>query len=143
MFRIVREVIDVSAWSREIDDRAAGAFVCFEGKVRDHADGRGVASLTYEAYEALAEKEGEKILREAQAKHEVFHAACVHRVGQLQIGEVAVWVGVSSAHRDEAFAACRYIIDEVKLRLPVWKKEFYADGGSGWVVGAMAEPRSG
>ena len=78
-------------------------------------------------------REGERIIAEAIARFGVAHAACVHRVGALAVGELAVWVGVSAAHRDEAFRACRYIIDEVKHRLPIWKKEHYLNGDSGWV----------
>ena len=89
--------------------------------------------LEYEAFEPLAVREGERILAEAIARFGVAHAACAHRVGDLTVGELAVWVGVSARHRDEAFRACRYIIDEVKHRLPIWKKEHYANGDSGWV----------
>jgi adenylyltransferase/sulfurtransferase len=101
--------------------------------VRDHNEGRTVERLEYESFESLAVKEGERIVAEAVAKFGVTRAACVHRVGSLAIGDLAVWVGVSSAHRGEAFAACRYIIDEVKHRVPIWKKEHYTDGDSGWV----------
>lgn len=114
-------------------DPAAGGYASFEGWVRDHNDGRHVHRLEYEAYEALARKEGERIVREAIARFGVTAAACVHRVGSLAIGDLAVWVGVSSAHRAEAFDACRYIIDEVKHRVPIWKKEHYDGGDSGWV----------
>jgi len=115
------------------EDPSAGGYSCFEGWVRDHNEGRSVQLLEYEAFESLAIKEGERIVAEAIAKYGVTHAACVHRVGSLAIGDLAVWVGVSAAHRDEAFAACRYIIDEVKHRVPIWKKEHYSDGDSGWV----------
>jgi hypothetical protein len=81
----------------------------------------------------LALREGERILAEAQQRFGVARARCAHRVGPLAIGELAVWVGVSAAHRGEAFDACRYIIDEVKHRVPIWKKEYYQDGDSGWV----------
>ena len=114
-------------------DPACGGYASFEGWVRDHNDGRRVRRLEYEAFEALAIKEGERIVAEAIERYGVRRAACVHRVGDLGLGELAVWVGVSAAHRDEAFAACRYIIDEVKHRLPIWKKEHYEDGDSGWV----------
>ncbi len=116
-----------------LEDASAGGYASFEGWVRDHNDGRTVERLEYEAFESLAIKEGERIVAEAIAKFGVTRAACVHRVGSLAIGELAVWVGVSSAHRGEAFAACRYIIDEVKHRVPIWKKEHYSDGDSGWV----------
>jgi len=101
--------------------------------VRNHNEGHEVTRLEYEAFEALAIKEGERIINEATQKFGVLKAACVHRVGELGIGDVAVWVGVSSAHRGEAFDACRYIIDAVKHRLPIWKKEHYVNGDSGWV----------
>jgi adenylyltransferase/sulfurtransferase len=114
-------------------DAACGGYASFEGWVRDHSDGRRVRRLEYEAFEALAVKEGERIVASAIERYGVRRAACVHRIGDLGIGELAVWVGVSAEHRDEAFAACRYIIDEVKHRLPIWKKEHYEDGDSGWV----------
>ncbi|HKR37212.1 MAG TPA: molybdenum cofactor biosynthesis protein MoaE [Steroidobacteraceae bacterium] len=114
-------------------DPAAGGYAAFEGWVRNHNEGHAVTRLEYEAFEALANAEGERIVAEAIARFGVTRAACVHRVGALTIGDLAVWVGVSSRHRAEAFAACRYIIDEVKHRLPIWKKEHYVNGDSGWV----------
>jgi molybdopterin/thiamine biosynthesis adenylyltransferase/molybdopterin synthase catalytic subunit/rhodanese-related sulfurtransferase len=117
----------------ELGDPRSGGYSSFEGWVRDHNEGRSVTRLAYEAFESLALKEGERIVAEAVERFGVHRAACVHRVGELAIGELAVWVGVSAAHRDEAFAACRYIIDEVKHRVPIWKQEHYTDGDSGWV----------
>jgi molybdopterin synthase catalytic subunit len=114
-------------------DAAAGAYVSFEGWIRNINEGQKVLRLEYEAYEPIAVSEGQRVLEEAISKFSVLQARCVHRTGMLEIGECAVWVGVSSGHRDEAFQACRYIIDEVKVRLPVWKKEHYVDGNSGWV----------
>jgi molybdopterin/thiamine biosynthesis adenylyltransferase/molybdopterin synthase catalytic subunit/rhodanese-related sulfurtransferase len=116
-----------------LEDPTAGGYSSFEGWVRDHNEGRRVHRLEYEAFEALGIREGERIVAEAVERFGVSRAACVHRVGALEIGELAVWVGVSAAHRGEAFAACRYIIDEVKHRVPIWKKEHYTDGDSGWV----------
>jgi molybdopterin synthase catalytic subunit len=78
-------------------------------------------------------KEGERILAEARERFTAARVVCVHRVGVLQLGDIAVWVGVSAHHREAAFAACRYVIDEVKSRVPIWKKEFYSSGDSGWV----------
>jgi len=118
---------------RALEDPVAGGYASFEGWVRDHNEGRRVQRLEYEAFEALAVKEGERIVAEAVERYGVTRAACVHRVGALGIGDLAVWVGASAAHRGEAFAACRYIIDEVKHRVPIWKKEHYTDGDSGWV----------
>jgi molybdopterin synthase catalytic subunit len=117
----------------DLVDAAAGAYTSFEGWIRNVNDGHDVLRLEYEAYEPLAISEGQRVIEEAMDRFRVLNARCVHRVGLLEIGECAVWVGVSSGHRDEAFVACRYIIDEVKVRLPIWKKEHYADGNSGWV----------
>ncbi|HEX9207112.1 MAG TPA: ThiF family adenylyltransferase [Steroidobacteraceae bacterium] len=125
--------IDVDACRDALADPACGGYASFEGWVRDDNDGRRVRHLEYEAFVTLAVREGERIVAAAIEQYGVRRAACVHRVGDLAIGEMAVWVGVSAAHRDEAFAACRYIIDEVKHRVPIWKKEHYVDGDSGWV----------
>jgi adenylyltransferase/sulfurtransferase len=116
-----------------LEDLAAGGYASFEGWVRNHNEGHAVTRLEYEAFELLARKEGERIIAEAKQRFDVLKAACVHRLGSLELGELAVWVGVSARHRAEAFAACRYIIDEVKHRVPIWKKEHYVNGDSGWV----------
>jgi len=131
--RISKGTIDPDELRQLLTDEAAGGYVAFEGWIRNENEGQQVLRLEYEVYEPLAITEGEKIIEEAKAKFPILNADCVHREGLLEIGECAVWVGVSSAHRDEAFAACRYIIDEVKIRLPIWKKEYYANGDSGWV----------
>ena len=133
MLTITTRSINPDELRRELFDPAAGAYCSFEGWVRNVNEGQAVLRLEYEAYEPLAVSEGQKILADAQAKFPHLYAQCVHRSGLLEIGECAVWVGVSSPHRDEAFQACRYIIDEVKVRLPIWKKEHYVDGNSGWV----------
>jgi adenylyltransferase/sulfurtransferase len=125
--------LDTSELERRMRDPACGGFVAFEGWVRDHNEGQEVTRLEYEAFVDLAEKEGARIVEEARVKFGVARAACVHRVGSLGLTDVAVWVGVSAAHRDEAFRACRFIIDEVKHRVPIWKKEHYVNGNSGWV----------
>jgi molybdopterin synthase catalytic subunit len=132
-FRFADSPIDTSAARLELLDPSAGGYASFEGWVRDHNEGLAVSRLEYEAFEALAIKEGERVLAEALERFPIKRAACVHRIGDLAIGELAVWVGVSSAHRGEAFDACRYVIDEIKHRLPIWKKEHYANGDSGWV----------
>ncbi|MDX1508536.1 MAG: molybdenum cofactor biosynthesis protein MoaE [Woeseiaceae bacterium] len=133
MIRFTSDPIDPEALRRALFDPAAGAYCAFEGWVRNHNDGHEVLRLEYEAYEPVGTAEGERILAEAAQRFPLLHAHCVHRTGMLDIGECAVWVGVSAAHRDEAFRAGRYIIDEVKVRLPIWKKEHYANGDSGWV----------
>lgn len=112
----------------------AGAFNCFEGRVRDHNEGKAVVALEYEAYAALCQNEAQNIFREVKEKFSVIAAKCVHRIGKLQVGDMAVWVGVVASHREDSFRACSYIIDEVKARLPIWKKEYYANGDSGWIT---------
>lgn len=114
-------------------DEHAGAYVGFEGWVRDHNDGRSVHGLRYDAHAALAESEGARILDDARSRFAIAGARCVHRVGELAIGELAVWVGVSAAHRGAAFDACRFVIDEIKARVPIWKHERYVDGEAGWL----------
>jgi molybdopterin synthase catalytic subunit len=111
----------------------AGAFNCFEGWVRDHNEGKKVVALEYQAYESLCRKEAQKIFHEVNEQFDVIAARCYHRQGKLTIGEMAVWVGVIAGHREESFQACRYIIDQVKARLPIWKKEHYEDGNAVWV----------
>jgi len=133
MFRISTEPLDPAALQRTLADAHAGACVTFEGWVRDHNDGQPVLALDYEAYAPLAEKEGAQILAEARERFAIRGTVCVHRVGALKIGELAVWVGVAAAHRGAAFDACRYLIDETKARVPIWKKEHYADGATVWI----------
>ncbi|MBS0379865.1 MAG: molybdenum cofactor biosynthesis protein MoaE [Proteobacteria bacterium] len=132
-FRFTHAAIDPAPLRRELADPACGGFAAFEGWVRDHNEGAAVRHLEYQAFEALAVKEGERILEEARTRFGVPRVLCVHRLGDLAIGEVAVWVGASAPHRHEAFLAARYVIDEVKHRLPIWKKEHYQNGDSGWV----------
>jgi len=132
-FCISESPIDSAALARELAVASAGACVSFEGWVRNRNEGRPVLRLAYQAYAALAESEGQRILAEAATRFAIERAACVHRVGTLEIGELAVWVGVSAGHRDAAFAACRWIIDAMKAHVPIWKNEFYADGESGWL----------
>lgn len=127
------EALDTAALQRNMRDHTCGGYASFEGWVRDHNEGHAVTRLEYEAFAELAEKEGARIVQAAIEKFGVARAACVHRIGSLALGEIAVWVGVSAAHRDEAFRACRFIIDEVKHRVPIWKKEHYVTGDSGWV----------
>ncbi len=143
MFRISTTPIHPAELKPLLSDAHAGACVEFEGWVRNHNEGRPVLALDYEAFAPLAEKEGERILAEAKTKFPICEAVCVHRVGSLAIGDLAVWVGVSSAHRGAAFDACRYIIDEAKARVPIWKKEHYADGSSDWVNCATRPPAGG
>lgn len=112
----------------------AGAYVTFEGWVRDHNDGKSVDHLDYQAYAAMAEREGNGIVADALAKFDIIDATCLHRVGSLSIGDTAVYIGVNAEHRGDAFTACEFIIDEVKRRVPIWKKEYYTNGTAEWVA---------
>lgn len=136
MFQITLEPIPIEP----LEGVAAGAVVTFEGRVRNVNDGREVASLEYDAYPELAVQEGESILQEAMRRFGLLEASCVHRTGHLQLGEVAILVRAIAWHRREAFDACRWILDEVKRRVPIWKKEHYADGESDWLMGESVAP---
>lgn len=129
---ITADPIDVAGISDFVEDPGAGAKIVFVGVVRDHHDGRAVRELAYEAYVPMAEMMLEGIAEQMRGQWPLFRIALVHRVGLLRIGEVAVMVAVSSSHRDEAFRACRYGIDQIKAHLPIWKREGYADGTWAW-----------
>ena len=132
-FALSAAPIEVAVWRDRLLTPRAGACASFEGWVRDHNEGRAVQGLRYEAYAALAESEGEAILAEATTRFAILDAACVHRTGELALGDLAVWVGASAPHRGPAFDACRWIIDEVKSRVPIWKRERYATGDTTWL----------
>jgi molybdopterin synthase catalytic subunit len=142
-FSLTGSAIDPPALMASLGDARTGAWVTFEGRVRNENGGREVKSLDYEAYASLAEKEGGRILEEARARFEVIAAVCVHRTGSLRLGDIAVWVAVTAGHRGAAFEACRYIIDETKARVPIWKREHYADGSTEWVNCAVRGPSAG
>lgn len=129
---LTRSAIDVAAVIEGAVQPADGGVATFIGLVRDHQNGRGVLRLEYSAYEPMAQAEAERIVEEAQAKWPV-RIGLQHRLGRLEIGEVAVVVVAASAHRGPAFDACRYVIEEVKRRVPIWKQERYADGTVEWV----------
>lgn len=133
MFAITDALIDAAGLRHELEAVGVGAVVSFEGRVRDHNDGRAVDGLSYQAYVELAEAEGRRIVDEARAKFAVERIVCVHRIGDLALGEIAVWAGVSAAHRSAAFDACRYVIDQVKTHVPIWKREHYVEGASTWL----------
>ncbi|MFI5386203.1 MAG: ThiF family adenylyltransferase [Fimbriimonadales bacterium] len=111
----------------------AGGYVVFEGRVRNLNEGREVRSLEYEAFGEMAVKTGNEVLDEARKLFPILGVRCVHRTGHLQIGDTAIRVEVASTHRKAAFEACDWIVNEVKRRVPIWKKEHYADGDSGWI----------
>ena len=132
-FAITGEPIDPDTLKRRLEADHAGACVTFEGWVRNLNEGSAVDALEYETHAPIAVKEGNAVIDEARERFAVIAAECIHRVGKLEIGDCAVWVGVSAAHRGAAFDACRYIIDEIKHRLPIWKKEHYAEGATSWI----------
>lgn len=133
MIEITEQALQGSQWEKTIADVTCGAVVVFEGRVRDHHDGKKVAELRYECYKPMALKELGRIRREAMDRWPLHDLWIAHRVGPVPLGEAAVWVGVASHHRKEAFEACAWAMDEVKLRAPIWKKETYTDGTQTWV----------
>ena len=125
--------IDPAALVAAVSTPRCGAVTLFLGNVRDHSTGKeGVTHLEYEAYDDIVEDKIAEIVAEARQKWEIEQVAVAHRVGSLQVGETSVAVAVGSGHREEAFAAGRYIIDELKGRVPIWKKEHWP-GGAEWV----------
>jgi len=114
-----------------------GAVLLFLGVVRNHADARPVSGMRYDSYQEMAAEVLAAIATEAADRANSDRIAVVHRIGELQIGEVSVAIAVSSPHRAEVYEASRYVIEEIKKRLPVWKKEHYSDGASTWVKGTV------
>ena len=105
----------------------SGALATFEGWVRNHNNARPVTKLTYYGYEKLAINQGEKLSTQAKQQFDIINAVAIHRIGDLAIGDMAVWIGVTAHHRYPAFDACRWLLDAIKADIPVWKQEFYAD----------------
>ena len=132
---ITTEAIDSQALLDRVGDPSSGAVLLFLGVVRNHHDGRVVEAMRYDAYEEMARSTLEDILSDAEKRYGVGHLAAVHRVGPLEIGDASVAIAVSSAHRADAYDASRYVIEEIKVRLPVWKKQHFQDGSSEWVEG--------
>jgi adenylyltransferase/sulfurtransferase len=138
LFALSGQALDVSELKAAFAENCSkltnvGAIAYFEGCVRDFNEGRSVTALDYEVYDELTLSEGKKIVREAVHKFGLVNACCWHRSGKLALGEISVWIAAAASHRSEAFAACQYIIDEVKCRLPIWKKEYYIDGQAEWI----------
>lgn len=124
--------IDARALVTEVMRRSDGAYVLFEGVVRDHHEGKAVESIFYDAYRPMAEKEIDTIVRDVQSQFPDVALAVVHRLGLLQIGDASIAIVAASPHRAEAFAACRLMIDRIKQTVPIWKKERGPDGEE-WV----------
>ncbi len=140
---ITAEPISAASLAEELAGHGNGAVVCFEGRVRDRNDGRTVRSLHYDAYEAMAEDVLREIAAEAADRHGAGAVAVAHRTGDLVPGDVSVAVAAAAPHRDQAFAAARHAIEEIKRRLPVWKRESYEDGTERWLDGTPPQAGRG
>ena len=139
MFRLSHNRLELQPLIDFVTDPEAGAIVTFIGTTRNNNDGRKVIALDYEAYPEMAEKELARVGEEATKRWEICRMAIVHRLGPVQITEPSVIIAVSSAHRDGAFAACRFAIEEIKRTVPIWKKEVY-EGGEIWIGTQMGQP---
>ena len=137
--RLTRKPIEIRTLIRAVSEPSHGGIATFLGLVRDHQDGRGVLSLEYSAYESMADAESGRIVSEAESRWPA-RVVLLHRLGALAIGDVAIGVAVASAHRAQAFEACRFVVEEMKRRVPIWKKEFYADGTVSWVDPTARRP---
>jgi molybdopterin synthase catalytic subunit len=135
MFRLAREPIDVAGIRRDLAREEDGAVVVFEGIVRNHSRGRRVRALEYSAYEAMALRELEQVGTSTRQRFDIRDISIVHRIGRLLPGDCSVAIVVASAHRAAAFDACRFAIDAIKQKVPIWKKESYEDGEA-WVEGS-------
>jgi molybdopterin converting factor subunit 1 len=131
-FRLVDGPLDLGAVIAEVADERAGAIATFQGTVRRVSRGREVIALEYEAYSGMAEKVMAEIAEAVKSRYELCEVAVAHRVGRCEIGEVSVAIAVSAPHRRDALAACGDVIDELKERVPLWKKELY-EGGEEWI----------
>lgn len=132
-FALLDEAIDAERLKDFLQDEQCGALATFEGWVRNHNNDSRVTSLTYYGYEKLAINQGKRIIEEAKRLFDIENAVAIHRIGALEIGDMAVWVGVSSKHRYPAFDTCKWILDTIKADIPVWKQEFYQDEPSKWL----------
>ncbi|HET6778030.1 MAG TPA: molybdenum cofactor biosynthesis protein MoaE [Gemmatimonadales bacterium] len=132
--------VDLAALLATVKSPERGGIACFVGTVRNHHGGREVLRLEFSAYEPMAEAECGRIVAEAESRWNVA-VRLQHRVGRLEVGDAAVAVVAAAAHRDEAFIACRHVIEELKRRVPIWKREFYADGTVEWVGSGAAGQR--
>jgi molybdopterin synthase catalytic subunit len=129
---LTEQPIDLSVLIAAVQSPERGGIACFIGAVRNHHDGRPVERLEYTAYGPMAEAELDRIVGEARSRWDVT-VALRHRIGRLVVGDAAVAIVVAAAHRDSAFAACRFLIEETKRRVPIWKQEFFSDGAVEWV----------
>ena len=138
MISITEKLIDVDKLLDYVSDKSSGASVLFTGIVRDHNEQDKVSKLHYEAYQEMAEKILQEIENEIHAKWKINKFIAIHRTGTLKVGEVSVAVAVSSGHRKEAFEACKFAIDSIKEKAPIWKKEF-SKSGTEWLEGVITK----
>ncbi len=138
--RIISQPIDAAALLAEVATPSDGAVLLFWGVVRNENDGREVKGLEYEAYAEMAEAKLREIVAEAAQRWSVGEIAVVHRIGKLNVGEASVGIAVAAPHRGEAYEASRYVIEELKRRVPIWKREHYLDGPSAWLGGSVPAP---
>ena len=134
MFEMTSSPIEDIMKEKDFSNAEVGGVVTFEGKVRNHNNGFAVKSLEYQAYESMAAKEGQKIIEKAKELFDIEDVYCVHRTGHLQIGDMVVWVVALAKHRKAAFLACEYVINTVKLTVPIWKCEHYVSQAPKWVA---------
>jgi len=137
---IVTRPIDTAALLAEVAAAANGATVLFTGSVRELSEGRSVSGIDYDAYEAMAVEELSRIVRETADRYETPYVVAEHRIGSLELGEISVAIAVGHRHRGPAFDAARHVIEEIKLRLPVWKQELFTDGTRAWVDARVTAP---
>ncbi len=142
MIEITKNKIDIEKVVQSVITPESGAVDVFIGTTRNHSRGKGVVKLEYEAYEQMAVKKMKQIENEVRDKWNIHNVAVVHRTGEVAIGESSVVIAVSSPHRDEAFSACRYIIDRLKEIVPIWKREFFKDGTVEWSKATHAEKQA-
>ena len=140
MIQLTREEIDYHALTESVRSDQAGAVVLFLGTVREMTDGRQTVALDYDGYPAMANAKLAELEAEARTRWPVIEAAIAHRLGRLELGEVSVAVAVSCPHRGDAFDAGRFLIDQLKITVPIWKKENWADGTTEWVHPASESP---
>ncbi len=139
MRHITNQPISLEKFFSFTPENSCGALVSFIGIVRNHDHGRPVQRLYYDCYPSMADRVIGMLTKEVETRWPIDEIRVLHRVGDLEIGEVAVAIAVSSAHRAEAFAACRFAIEKIKKDVPVWKKEFFEDGASEWVICSHSE----
>ena len=139
MFRVTDQPLNLQELVDFVTDPGAGAIATFIGTTRNNNEGRRVVALDYDAYPEMAEKELRRIGDDASKKWQLCRMAIVHRIGPVQITQASVMIAVSSAHREAAFAACRFAIEEIKKTVPIWKKELY-EGGELWIGTQSGQP---